>query len=257
MKHQFLIGSALTLAAWAVSSEEVSESHSDFTRRLAVGAKTEKPAGKTEKPAGKTAKDATYSKASKAGVEDFDHYYLAPFACPGKCIDADGANLQTGALDSAVMTCSTRASLNSHTQQWRLHMSNDIVQVESSVYLGECIAVSYMPGDLNQTIGNSCRRGTLKLLPCDNPGSLWYFSGEQLLSFLCWARGGVSTTMSVSSTCDKFTGYSTVTNTTKMAVQPAQATFMLITAEDMNLLPLDQALTQGPTFTPTYFPTRT
>ncbi|KAL3773054.1 hypothetical protein ACHAW5_000471 [Stephanodiscus triporus] len=263
MKLRLLFGSAAALMALAVSSEDADtkknikispDLHSAFTRRMNGGRAGKETISKSaSKPTHKlsTAKaanatpDSTGSKVGKkilntksgkgSKAVEYDLYYMAPSVCQDTCIDAYDENIGTGDLDIALTSCSTRA-MGSRTQQWILRMSNDIVQVESSAYLGECIAVS---------LEYSCS-GDLQLMPCDNPGALWYFTGGQLISLLCWSRG-VSAAMGVSykadaSTCDKLMVYevniatdasSRATGTTN-SVSTAQATFMLITIDDMN-----------------------
>lgn len=260
MKLRLLFGSTATLRALAVSSEDADTNkhikispdlHSAFARRMDGGRAGKeailKPAStpthklslakatpnSTGSKVGKKNLNTKSGKGSKAG--DYEYYYMAPSVCQDTCIDADDENVGTGDLDIALTSCSTHA-MGSRTQQWILRTSNDIVRVESSAYLGECIAVS---------LEDSCS-GDLQLLPCDNPGALWYFTGGQLLSLLCWS-GGVSAAMSVSykadaSTCDKLMAYEVNIATdassraagTTNSVATAQATFMLISIDDMN-----------------------
>lgn len=266
MKQQLRLGSALTLTAFAVSSKDADRiKPSDYTRRM-VGGKSEKntsskpkstsptpsPAAKAtpNSKGGKIGEGNSHTKSgkgSKAGA--YDYYYMAPFTCPGKCIDANGA-FDEGELIDAVMPCSMH-SMHSRTQQWILHMSSDIVQVESSVDLGKCISVDTVPDTKV-----ACSGGTLKLLSCDNPASLWYFSGAQLLSSFCWAHGSVSAAMSVTPKCEELIAAHNGTDvSTTNSAASAQATFMLMTIEDMKIIYSLSDDSDHHTYSPTYSPT--
>ncbi|KAL3763155.1 hypothetical protein ACHAW5_004658 [Stephanodiscus triporus] len=268
MKHQLLLSYALTLTALAVSSKDADMiKPSDYTRRM-VGGKSEKdtnskPKSPSPKPSsaakatpnskgGKIGEGNSYTKSgkgSKAG--DYDYYYMAPFTCPGKCIDADGENFDNeGVLQDAVMPCSMH-SMHGRTQQWLLHMSSDIVQVESSVDLGKCISVNT---DTKTNIKDACSGGTLKLLSCDNPASLWYFSGAQLLSSFCWAHASVSAAMSVTPSCEELIAAHNGTDvSTTNSAASAQATFMLMTIEDMSIIYSSDVIDHS-TYSPTLSP---
>ena len=139
------------------------------------------------------------SSGPKSGKSSREHtytYYVAPIACTNMCIDADGADMRTGELTNAVQSCSTNG-MHGNTQQWILDENDDIIQVESYAYKGKCIGVDYEPGDKSSEVIQSCTNGILALLPCDNPATYWYFTGDELVSFFCWSKG-VSTAMSVS-----------------------------------------------------------
>ena len=122
-------------------------------------------------------------------------YFMSPFSCGNMCIDAfDAAMVQRDdhKLSTAVVECNTEYL----TQQWVLHQSHDLVQVESYEYKGKCIAIHHNTDMDRSDIEKACNEGTLELTSCDHPASRWYFTGGQLLSFFCWSKG-FSTNMAV------------------------------------------------------------
>lgn len=122
-------------------------------------------------------------------------YFMSPFSCGNMCIDAfDAAMIQRDdhKLSTAVVECNTEYL----TQQWMLHQSHDLVQVESYEYKGKCIAIHHDTDMDRSDIEEACNKGTLELTSCDHPASRWYFTGGQLLSFFCWSKG-FSTNMAV------------------------------------------------------------
>lgn len=204
-------------------------------------------------------------KSSKKGEEvDPTMYYAAPFTCTNMCLDADGANFNTGLLDNAIQSCETEG-MHSNTQQWMLIENNDMIQIESAAYKGKCIGVDYMPGDQVKQVRTMCHDGVLALLPCNDPATQWYFTGNELLSFFCWTRG-VSSKMSVlynaeEGMCDtelrsSSSNYSNGRNTDGM--EDYHHTFMFITKDDMEMNyvpPPPDVDTDSPTESPSYTPT--
>lgn len=148
--------------------------------------------GKSSKKRGPGGK----SKSGKSSRHSQDHaatkYYVAPFSCTNKCIDAKGADFGTGELIYALQGCTTNEIMHGNTQQWMLNEHDDMVQVESDAYRGKCIGVNYKPGDGMEDVKDMCHNGVLALLPCEDPATYWYFTGGQLASFFCWTRGYAS-----------------------------------------------------------------
>ncbi|EJK51592.1 hypothetical protein THAOC_29224 [Thalassiosira oceanica] len=127
----------------------------------------------------KSDKPDTRSKSGKSGKSE--SYHIAPFSCPGQCIDAEGADYETGELSSAVQACNVHGS-HGYTQQWLIHQDTTFVKAESYAYEGQCIGVVYEPGDSAEDIKGACEYAELALRPCDSPSTNWYFTGGQLLS---------------------------------------------------------------------------
>ena len=193
---------------------------------------------------------------------------MAPFHCTNMCIDADGADFRTGALNKAVKSCTTHEMHGqSQTQRWIVHEENNLIKVESYAYRGQCISVNYSPGERANGVHDRCHDGILALLPCDDPASRWYLTGGELLSFFCWSSG-VSSKMSVSHDADKEDKCyeellsSSGTEKRKGRDDPDQnkivsSTFTFITSEDMYVHydPMTESPNEDPTPLPTYFPT--
>ena len=148
--------------------------------------------------------------------------HIAPLTCTNKCVDANGLNDQTMLLEAAIVECNG----DEKGQEWSIHRSEgSIVQVESRLFPGMCLAVAHDHYVLDSTTGlkiivgfayishhpvgilkagvpvdqntiQACTAGTVGLISCEYPSNQWYFTGGQFISLSCW-KAGLSTLLSV------------------------------------------------------------
>lgn len=204
----------------------------------------------------KSDKPDTRSKSGKSGKSE--SYHIAPFSCPGQCIDAEGADYETGELSSAVQACNVHGS-HGYTQQWLIHQDTTFVKAESYAYEGQCIGVVYEPGDSAEDIKGACEYAELALRPCDSLSTNWYFTGGQLLSAFCWLNG-VSSIMGVYYLSETV-GCAGDLSSYSGNIDPLQRedTFLFIESDVMAMMEVSSRSIEDvpenfPTTFPTYFP---
>ena len=113
---------------------------------LAAASKSAKtPRTPTPTDASKAAKStspiASKSSKSKTG----DEYFIAPFSCPQKCIDAHGYELESHLLEDAVSECDASDSY----QKWKVHRVGGFLKFESAAKYDHnmCLAVVHQDSD--------------------------------------------------------------------------------------------------------------
>ena len=203
---------------------------------------------------GKSDKSVAGSKTGKSGKSGkSESYHIAPFSCPGRCIDAEGADYNSGELSNAVQSCNVDGS-HGYTQQWLVHQDTTFVKVESYAYEGQCIGVFYEPGDSAEDIEGACGFGEdaeLALRPCDSTSTNWYFTGGQLLSAFCWLNG-FSSTMAIGVDKRKCSGDLVLYGGNSFGDLSREDTFLFVESDVMALMEIE---TRRPTQSPTLYPT--